>query len=89
MLAIAEEAVRQYAPDAPDDATGVVDLRERTPLSDIRTQHRDTLVAVYGTVTASPIRSVPVEAAWECQRWGRYNSWSRESCPGRMSSAGY
>jgi replicative DNA helicase Mcm len=69
----AEEALRLY--DLPVDVklgqvhVRVRNIQERTSLADIRATHRGQLISVYGTIkNASAPRSVPSEAAFECQR---------------------
>lgn len=71
----AEEALRLY--ELPVDVSlGMANVRicglpERTRLADLRARHQGQLVSVYGTIkNASTPRTVPVEAAFECQRCG-------------------
>jgi replicative DNA helicase Mcm len=71
----AEEALRLY--DLPVDVSlgqahvRVHNLGETTEISDIRSRHVNTLIAVEGTVKrASEVQSKIQEAAFECQRCG-------------------
>jgi len=71
----AEEALRLY--DLPVDVSlgqahvRVHNLGETTEISDIRSRHVNTLIAVEGTVErASEVQSKIQEAAFECQRCG-------------------
>ncbi|WP_369335497.1 hypothetical protein [Haloferax volcanii] len=75
---VAEEALRRN--EAAGGDLGQVHVRvhnlpEQIRISELRSQHLNSLVSIYGTVTrVSEVISQPREVSWECQRCGTRTS---------------